>query len=110
MIKRLPIKDVAAIFSMSFKPAGIKEFLKLLGIEAYANMGLAFAGFSLDDFIKANKGDLLIAFGDFKTQKMVLLTQSKILWRQECQQSLLSIQNLMLYSLLRLVIKMLLTN
>ncbi|MGC4102252.1 DUF4836 family protein [Ferruginibacter sp.] len=61
MIKRLPSKDVAAVFAMSFKPEGIKEFLKLLGVEGYANMGLAFAGFSLDDFIKANKGDIMIA-------------------------------------------------
>jgi hypothetical protein len=66
MIKRLPSKDVAAVFAMSFKPEGIKEFLKLLGVEAYANMGLAFAGFSMDDFIKANKGDILIALTDLK--------------------------------------------
>jgi hypothetical protein len=66
MIKRLPIKDVAGVFAMNFKPEGIKEFLKLLGVDGYANMGLAFVGFSLDDFLKANKGDLLIAFGDFK--------------------------------------------
>ena len=66
MIKRLPSKDVAAVFAMSFKPEGIKEFLKLLGVEGYANMGLAFAGFSMDDFIKANKGDILIALTDLK--------------------------------------------
>ncbi|WP_462221325.1 DUF4836 family protein [Ferruginibacter sp.] len=66
MIKRLPSKDVAAVFAMSFKPEGIKEFLKLLGVEAYANMGLAVAGFSMDDFIKANKGDILIALTDLK--------------------------------------------
>jgi hypothetical protein len=69
MIKRLPSKDVAAVFAMSFKPEGIKELLKLMGVEGYANMGLAFAGFSLDDFIKANKGDLLIAISDFKPSK-----------------------------------------
>lgn len=67
MIKRLPAKDMAAVFSMSFKPEGIKEFLKLLGVEGYANMGLAFLGFTLDDFIKANKGDIVIALSDFKT-------------------------------------------
>lgn len=66
MIKRIPSKDVAAIFAMSFKPEGIKEFLKALGVEGYANMGLAFAGFSLDDFIKANKGDIVFALTDLK--------------------------------------------
>ncbi|GAB2818006.1 DUF4836 family protein [Ferruginibacter profundus] len=66
MIKHLPVKDVAAVFAMSFKPEGIKEFLKLLGVEGYANMGLAFAGFGLDDFIKANKGDIVFALTDLK--------------------------------------------
>ncbi len=69
MIKRLPQKDIAAVFALSFKPEGIKEFLKLLGAEGYANMGLAFAGFSLDDFIKANKGDILITLSDFKKSR-----------------------------------------
>ncbi|MBP6022150.1 DUF4836 family protein [Ferruginibacter sp.] len=69
MIKRLPSKDVAAVFAMSYKPEGIKELLKLMGVEGYANMGLAFAGFSLDDFIKANKGDVLIALTEIKHKK-----------------------------------------
>jgi hypothetical protein len=76
MLKRLPQKDVAAVFAMSFKPEGIKEFLKLLGVEGYANMGLAFAGFTLDDFIKANKGDILIAVSDFKKSKDTVVTDS----------------------------------
>jgi hypothetical protein len=32
-------------------------------------MGLAFAGFSMDDFIKANKGDIVLAVSDFKKSK-----------------------------------------
>jgi Domain of unknown function (DUF4836) len=77
MIKRLPAKEVAAVFAMSFKPEGIKELLKLMGVEGYANMGLAFAGFSLDDFIKANKGDVLIALSDFKTKNDTAFTDEK---------------------------------
>jgi Domain of unknown function (DUF4836) len=75
MIKRLPSKDVAAVFAMSFKPEGIKEFLKVLGLDAIANLGLTTtAGFSLDDFIKANKGDLVIAISDFKKSRPDTLT------------------------------------
>jgi Domain of unknown function (DUF4836) len=75
MIKRLPAKEVAAVFAMSFKPEGIKELLKLMGVEGYANMGLAFVGFSLDDFIKANKGDILFAVTDIKkTNKEMVFT------------------------------------
>jgi len=67
MIKRIPAKDVAAVFALNFKPEGVKEFVKILGVEAYVNLGLAFAGFTLDDFVKANKGDILFAVTDFKT-------------------------------------------
>lgn len=66
MLKRLPAKDVALVVAMNFKPEGIKELVKLLGVEGYANMGLAFMGFTLDDFVKANKGDILFAVSDFK--------------------------------------------
>lgn len=65
MLKRLPSKNVAALFALNFKPEGIREYLKLLGVEGFANMGTAFLGFNLDDFIKANKGDILIAVSDF---------------------------------------------
>jgi hypothetical protein len=66
LLKRLPAKDVAFVLAMNFKPEGIKELVKLMGVEAYANMGLAFLGFTLDDFIKANKGDIVLAISDFK--------------------------------------------
>jgi hypothetical protein len=73
IIKRLPSKEVAAVFAMSYKPEGIKDFLKILGVEGYANMGLAFAGFSMDDFIKANKGDVLLAVTDLKPNKSTFI-------------------------------------
>lgn len=68
MLKRLPAKDVAMVVAINFKPEGIKELVKLLGVDGYANIGLASMGFTLDDFIKANKGDLLFALSDLKTQ------------------------------------------
>ena len=67
MLKRIAAKDVAAVIAMNFKPEGIKELVKLMGVEGYANMGLAFMGFTLDDFVKANKGDVVLAVTDFKT-------------------------------------------
>ena len=71
MIMRLPSKDVAAVFAMSFKPEGIKELLKILGVEGLANIGLTNMGlgFTMEDFIKANKGDILFAVTDIKEKK-----------------------------------------
>lgn len=67
MLKRLPLKNAAAVFALNFKPQGIVELLKLAGMDGMVNIGLAFMGFTLDDFVKANKGDLVIAIPDFKT-------------------------------------------
>jgi hypothetical protein len=67
MIKNIPSQNVAGVFAFNFKPEGIKEFLKLLGMDGLANMGANQIGFGLDDFIKANKGDIMIAVTDIKT-------------------------------------------
>ena len=64
MVKRLPAKDVAFFLAMNFKPEGIKEFVKLIGMEGLINMGAAFLGFNLDDFVKANKGDIILVVSD----------------------------------------------
>ena len=64
MAKKLPAKDVAFFFAMNFKPEGIKAFAQLAGIEGLINMGSTFLGFNLDDFVKANKGDIMLAVSD----------------------------------------------
>jgi hypothetical protein len=64
MVKRLPAKDVALFLAMNFKPEGIKEFLKLIGMDGFANLGASQFGFSVDDFVKANKGDILLSVSD----------------------------------------------
>lgn len=64
MVKRLPAKDVAVLIALNFKPEGIKEFVKLLGVEGLINMGSGLIGFNLDDFVKANKGDILLSVSD----------------------------------------------
>lgn len=70
MAERSPIKDVAATFALNFKPEGLKEFIKLLGVEGFANMGASQLGFNVDDFLKANKGDIFFSLGDFKNDSM----------------------------------------
>ena len=61
MLKRIPGKDMVAVVGLNFKPEGVKEFLKMLNLDGLLNIGLTSLGFTMDDFIKANKGD--IAFG-----------------------------------------------
>ncbi len=66
MVKNIPSQNLAGLFIFNFKPEGIKEFLKLLNMDGLANLGAGQIGFNLDDFIKANKGDVLIAVTDIK--------------------------------------------
>jgi Domain of unknown function (DUF4836) len=74
MLKMIP-GDVDAVFAMNYPPEGLKEFLKTMGVDGFVNLFLAKTGFGMDDFIKANKGDLLLAVTDFKmAQKKVTVT------------------------------------
>ncbi len=57
MLKRMPGKDVMGIMALNFKPDGLKEFLKIIGLDGFANAGAKQLGFTLDEFVKANKGD-----------------------------------------------------
>ena len=66
IVKNIPSKNLAAMFAFNFKPEGVKELLKLLNLDGFVNLGVAQAGFNLDDFVKANKGDILIAVTDIK--------------------------------------------
>lgn len=70
MVKNIPSQNVAGLFAMNFKPEGIREFIKLLGVDGMANMGAAKLGFTMDDFIKANKGDILFAVTDIKDDSL----------------------------------------
>lgn len=72
MIKRLPGKDIVGLMTLSFKPESIREILTMANLDGVANMGLKFAGITVDDFIKANKGDILFGVSDliFKTDSV----------------------------------------
>lgn len=65
MLKMIPSQNVAAVFAMNYPPEGLKEFVSLLGLDGLINMFLAEDGFTLDDFIRANKGDILFSVSDF---------------------------------------------
>ena len=66
MIKSIPATDLAFVLAMNFKPEGINEMLKVAGIDGMVSMATVFLGISVDEFIKANKGDVMIAVSDFK--------------------------------------------
>lgn len=80
MVKRLPGNDVVAMVSLNFKPQGLLELVKLMGMDGVVNMGTARAGFNLDDFVKANGGDLFLAVTDLKADSTGKAPDASILF------------------------------
>ncbi len=77
MIKQIPSKEVAAVFALRFKPEVIKELISLSGMEGLINIGMMAMGFSMDDIIKANKGDIMVAVTDIASKKDSLVVKRK---------------------------------
>lgn len=69
LIQRLPSDSVVGLFIMNYKPEGLKEFLKLGGLDGMANSMLAEAGLTIDDIVAANKGDVLLAATDLSVKE-----------------------------------------
>jgi hypothetical protein len=69
MIRNIPSQNVLGVLEMNYKPEAIKELIKLIGIDGMLNMYTDKIGFNLDDFVKANKGDLTLAFTDLSMKK-----------------------------------------
>lgn len=63
---RLPSQNAVAVFAMNFPPEGLKEFLVQLKADGWINGFLGRMDYSLDEFIKANKGDLLFSVSDLE--------------------------------------------
>lgn len=70
MIQRMPAKDIAVLFALNYKPEGLKEFIKLTGMEGLINIGTSQLGFNVDDFIKSHNGELFLAVTDFKVDSI----------------------------------------
>lgn len=69
MLKSIAGKDPVALFALNYKPAGLPELIKLTNLDGLLNIGLAALGFTTEDFVKANKGDLVFGVTDFTTPK-----------------------------------------
>lgn len=65
MLKRISGQNVSVVVAMNYPPEGLKELLKLFGVDGLVNGFMGEVGLSIDDFVKANKGDLLFAVSDF---------------------------------------------
>ena len=65
LVNRIPSQNVMAVFVMNYPPEGLKEFMKVIGVDGLVNGFLGEANYSIEEFIKANKGDIIVAVTDF---------------------------------------------
>jgi len=70
LINRLPAENLMAAFAFNFQPESTNEFLKLTGLDGIINLMLAKANLTLDDLIKANKGQMIFALNGIDTKKI----------------------------------------
>lgn len=66
VLNRIPSQNICGLFSMNYPPEGLKEFMKVLGVDGLVNEGLSQISFTMDEFVKANKGEVLLAVTDFQ--------------------------------------------
>ncbi len=66
VINRIPSKNVAAAFVFNYPPEGLKELMKMIGVDGIVNGGFEKINYSMDEFVKANKGDIVIAVSDLQ--------------------------------------------
>jgi hypothetical protein len=65
LLSRLPEQNVLSAFTASFNPDVLKDIIKLTGLDGMVNGFLGKEGLTIDDFIKASKGDIAFALTGF---------------------------------------------
>lgn len=69
MFNKIPSGNVTGVLAINYPPEGLKAFLTLLGLDGLINMYLSEIGYSIDEFVKATKGDLMFAVTDLVTKE-----------------------------------------
>ncbi|HUS01910.1 MAG TPA: DUF4836 family protein, partial [Chitinophagaceae bacterium] len=76
MIKRLPSQNVAGVMAFHFTPGNLLQMIKLTGLDGFINLFLGQKGLTLDDIMKATKGDILFAVTDVTLKADSLVTDT----------------------------------
>ncbi len=60
----IPSQNVIGAGSFRFKPEGLRELLRMTGMDGMINTFTSQMGFTIDDFVNAQSGELLVAVTD----------------------------------------------
>lgn len=64
MVKRISSQNLAGMYAVHFSPANMLEIIKLTGLDGFINIAMAQGGITLDDVVKAIKGEMVFAVSD----------------------------------------------
>lgn len=75
---KIPSNNVIGALAVNFKPQGIREILKLTGLDGLANMYLNELKVSLDDLLGSVDGKFLLSFSDMKVDSSSMVGSNAI--------------------------------
>jgi len=64
LINRIPSQNVLGVMAVNYPSEGVRDLFKMIGVDGLVNTFLGRAGLSMDDFINAYNGDMLVAISD----------------------------------------------
>jgi hypothetical protein len=70
MLETYPSEDIFGFALMNFDLRMLGDIIKLVGMDGLANVGLAEAGLTLDDILKAFKGEIALIGSDFSVKSV----------------------------------------
>lgn len=68
MLEKYPSEDIFGFMLVNFDLRMLGDIIKLVGMDGLANVGLAEAGITLDDILKAFKGEIALIGSDFSVK------------------------------------------
>jgi hypothetical protein len=69
VINRIPSQNVLGVIAINYPAEGVKDLFKMVGVDGIVNSFLGKAGVSMDDFIKAYNGDMMVSVSDMTFKK-----------------------------------------
>ncbi|CAN5317782.1 hypothetical protein BH20BAC1_BH20BAC1_18210 [soil metagenome] len=85
LLSLIPSQDIIGAGAMNFNPEGLKELIKLTGMDGMLNSFISGLGFNLDDFVNAQNGDIMVAITDlaFTQDSVTIPEESGVIKKRE---------------------------
>jgi hypothetical protein len=73
VLNRIPSQNIVGLMSFNYPPEGLREFMKVIGVDGFVNSFMSEINYSMDEFVKANKGEVLLALTDLEVKQVPIV-------------------------------------